>query len=261
MLAAAPRFRRTLGVNEAMSIPPARPPRRLSAARSGGGGRRRPGRGAAARATSSPRIGRSTTSAWRAREEGSGVSSADGRMVFEVTGSACEGYRMRQRMVVNIGDERRQSGLLDFRITTFESGDGDVYSFDSRTTVNQEVVEAVEGEARRDGSDDRGQPDAAGGEDRRARRRRAVPEPAPAGDHRRGAGRAQVPLRRHLRGRRHGRGERRGRGRDRRRDASSAIERPLRGRRAPLAGVGRLFRAASTDEGGRASARSCRPIR
>ena len=85
-------------------------------------------------------------------EEGSGVSSASGRMVFEVTGSSCEGYRMRQRMLVNIGDEDGNVGLLDFRISTFESGDGDVYNFDSRTTLNQEVVETVEGEARRHGS-------------------------------------------------------------------------------------------------------------
>lgn len=85
-------------------------------------------------------------------EDGSGVSSAEGRMVFEVTGSACDGYRMRQRMIVNIGDEEGNVGLLDFRITTFESGDGDTYNFDSRTTLNEEVVEAVEGEARRQGS-------------------------------------------------------------------------------------------------------------
>jgi len=85
-------------------------------------------------------------------EEGSGVSTADGRMVFEVTGSACQGYNMRQRMVVNIGDEEGNLGLLDFRITTFESGNGDLYSFDSRTTLNREVVEQVEGEARRLGS-------------------------------------------------------------------------------------------------------------
>jgi len=85
-------------------------------------------------------------------DSGSGVSSARGRMVFEVTGSACVGYTMRQRMVVNIGDEEGNLGKLDFRISTFESGDGDVYSFDSRTSMNEEVVEAVEGEARRRGS-------------------------------------------------------------------------------------------------------------
>jgi hypothetical protein len=85
-------------------------------------------------------------------EQGSGVSSAKGRMVFEVTGSVCDGYRMRQRMVVNIGDDDGNVGLLDFQVRTFESGDGTVYSFDSRTTMNKEVVEAVAGEARRDGS-------------------------------------------------------------------------------------------------------------
>jgi hypothetical protein len=85
-------------------------------------------------------------------QHGSGVSEATGRMVFEVTGSVCEGYHMRQRMVVNISDEEGNVGLLDFQVKTFESGDGNVYSFDSRTTMNKEVVEAVEGEARRDGS-------------------------------------------------------------------------------------------------------------
>ena len=82
-------------------------------------------------------------------EDGSGVSSADGRMVFEITGNPCEGYKMRQRMVVNIGDEDGNVGRLDFRISTFESGDGDRYSFDSETSVNSDVIEAVEGEARR----------------------------------------------------------------------------------------------------------------
>jgi hypothetical protein len=86
-------------------------------------------------------------------DDGSGVSSAAGRMVFEITGSACDGYTMRQRMVVNIGDEEGNLGKLDFRIATFESGDGDVYNFDTRTTVNEEIVEAVEGEARRLGAD------------------------------------------------------------------------------------------------------------
>ena len=82
-------------------------------------------------------------------DEGSGVSSAAGRMVFEITGNACAGYTMRQRMVVNIGDEEGGAGLLDFRISTFESGSGDRYDFDAKTTVDDNVVEAVKGEARR----------------------------------------------------------------------------------------------------------------
>ncbi len=85
-------------------------------------------------------------------ETGSGVTTANGRMVFEVTGSACDGYRMRQRMVVDIGDEEGNLGLLDFRISTFESAAGDLYNFDSRTTLNADVVESVAGEARRLGT-------------------------------------------------------------------------------------------------------------
>jgi len=82
-------------------------------------------------------------------DDGSGVSTAEGRMVFEITGSSCQGYRMRQRMMVNIADEDGNLGMLDFRIVTFESGEGDVYNFDARTRINKDVVEAVEGEARR----------------------------------------------------------------------------------------------------------------
>lgn len=82
-------------------------------------------------------------------DETSGVSSASGRMVFEITGSACLGYTMRQRMVINIGNDDGNMGRLDFQISTFESGEGDLYSFDSRTRLNQEVIEAVVGEARR----------------------------------------------------------------------------------------------------------------
>jgi hypothetical protein len=112
---------------------------------------------AAAQATQAPSGLRNTIAPHRAiyeislarSDNGSGVSSANGRMVFEVTGSACEGYKMRQRMVVNIGDEEGNMGLLDFRVSTFESGDGNVYTFDSRTELNDEVVETVEGEARR----------------------------------------------------------------------------------------------------------------
>ena len=53
--------------------------------------------------------------------------------------------------------------------------------------MNEEVVEAVEGEARRQGSKIEVSLTQPAEEDGRARQRRALPEPAPAGDHRRGA--------------------------------------------------------------------------
>jgi hypothetical protein len=72
-------------------------------------------------------------------------------MVFEITGNSCLGYTMRQRMVVNISDDEGDTDELDFQIETFESGAGDVFTFDSRTSMDDRIVEAVAGEARRSG--------------------------------------------------------------------------------------------------------------
>ena len=84
--------------------------------------------------------------------DGSGVTSADGRMVFELTGSACAGYTMRQRMVVSIVDSDGSPGVLDFRVSTFETGEGDLYRFTSRTIMNDEVLESLGGVATRGSS-------------------------------------------------------------------------------------------------------------
>lgn len=85
-------------------------------------------------------------------QERSGITSADGRMVFEVDGSACEGYTMTQRMVVRLGNAEGADRLLDFRVSTFESGDGETYRFTSRTAINDQVVEEVKGLAKRTAS-------------------------------------------------------------------------------------------------------------
>lgn len=82
-------------------------------------------------------------------QERSGVTNANGRMVFEVAGSACEGYTMSQRMVVSLADAEGADRLLDFRVSTFESGDGALYRFASRTYINDRVVEEVTGLAER----------------------------------------------------------------------------------------------------------------
>jgi hypothetical protein len=84
-------------------------------------------------------------------QERSGITNASGRMVFEVAGSACEGYTMSQRMVVRLGDTEGEDRLLDFRVSTFESGDGQLYRFTSRTYINDRVVEEVTGTAERTG--------------------------------------------------------------------------------------------------------------
>jgi hypothetical protein len=80
---------------------------------------------------------------------GSGVTNAEGRMVFEVSGSVCDGYTMSQRLVVRLASAEGDDRILDFRVSTFEAGNGELYRFVSRTYVNDQVVENVEGLAER----------------------------------------------------------------------------------------------------------------
>jgi len=82
-------------------------------------------------------------------EHTSGVTGADGRMVFEIAGNACEGYTMSQRLVVRIAHSENGDQLLDFRVSTFESGDGALYRFASRTYLDDQIVEEATGTAER----------------------------------------------------------------------------------------------------------------
>ena len=82
-------------------------------------------------------------------QESSGVTSAEGRMVFEIAGNACEGYTMSQRLVVLMGNRDDADQLLDFRVSTFESGDGGLYRFASRTYLDEVIVEQATGTAER----------------------------------------------------------------------------------------------------------------
>jgi len=84
-------------------------------------------------------------------ENRSGITGADGRMVFEVAGNACDGYTMSQRLVVRLSSDEDADRILDFRVSTFEAGDGDLYRFISKTMMNDRVVEEVQGSARRSG--------------------------------------------------------------------------------------------------------------
>ena len=79
----------------------------------------------------------------------SGVTGASGRMVFEITGNACEGFTMSQRLVVRLGGGESGDRTLDFRVSTFEAGDGGLYRFATKTYLNDRIIEDVAGVAER----------------------------------------------------------------------------------------------------------------
>jgi hypothetical protein len=56
--------------------------------------------------------------------EGAGLSNVDGRMAFEIMGSACEGWTVSFRMVNRFRPADGAVKLLDTQSTSYESGDG-----------------------------------------------------------------------------------------------------------------------------------------
>lgn len=74
-----------------------------------------------------------------------------GRMVYEFTGNACEGYNVNFRFVLETIDGEGNSAVTDLRNKNFESGDGRSFDFRSQTFVNEVQTEDLNGAAVRDG--------------------------------------------------------------------------------------------------------------
>ncbi len=78
------------------------------------------------------------------------VSGITGRMVFELTGSPCTGYRQKMRMVTRIIDAKGQPTLLDDRSNSWEGSQNLNFQFVLHQYKNKELQEHVTGSARRD---------------------------------------------------------------------------------------------------------------
>lgn len=78
--------------------------------------------------------------------EKTGISSMHGRMVYEFTGSECEGYKVSFRFVTqsDVGGEKRVS---DQQSTTFEDIKGGRFEFESRSYTDDRLDKQVQGHA------------------------------------------------------------------------------------------------------------------
>lgn len=76
----------------------------------------------------------------------SGITGLSGRMVYEFNGSACEGYTVTFRFVTRI-DTRDLSRMTDQQTTTFEEGDGKLFTFVTKSFVDQSLDKEVRGTA------------------------------------------------------------------------------------------------------------------
>ena len=80
----------------------------------------------------------------------SGITSIDGRMVFEFTGSECDGYSLNMRMVTQMTDSQGQTNLTDLRSATWEQGDGQKFRFQSAQYLNDKLGDVTMGRAVRE---------------------------------------------------------------------------------------------------------------
>jgi len=79
----------------------------------------------------------------------SNVSSVSGRLVFEVTGSSCEGFTVNSRFVTEIDDQDGARRVTDLRSSTYESANADSFEFLSRTFTDQRLQQEAKGSATR----------------------------------------------------------------------------------------------------------------
>lgn len=66
----------------------------------------------------------------------SGVNGVDGRMVFEITGSECEGFGVTFRLVNRYSYQEGTSRMVDVQSTTFEAGDGTRFDYQEKELVD-----------------------------------------------------------------------------------------------------------------------------
>ena len=78
------------------------------------------------------------------------IETVRGRILYDFSGNACEGYALQFRQVSEIDGGEGKVALSDLRATTWEEGDAKSFRFNSQNQVNQRVVDAVTGNAGRD---------------------------------------------------------------------------------------------------------------
>ncbi|MEP3047574.1 MAG: cell envelope integrity EipB family protein [Roseibium sp.] len=77
----------------------------------------------------------------------SGVAGLKGRMVYDFSGNACDGYSVNFRFVTQFRDANGGSQVTDLQTTSFEEPGALGYQFLSKTYVDDKLVESSRGTA------------------------------------------------------------------------------------------------------------------
>ena len=84
---------------------------------------------------------------------GSGVTAVSGRMVYDLTGSACEGYTQNMRFVTNMVNQSGNTVVSDLRSSSWEEANGKRFRFNSSQFRDEKPTEVTAGDAARAGGD------------------------------------------------------------------------------------------------------------
>lgn len=80
---------------------------------------------------------------------GSSVTQVSGRMVYELVGSACEGYTQNMRFVTQMENQNGSTTLTDLRSSSWEEGTGKRFRFNSSQFRDEKATEVTVGDAAR----------------------------------------------------------------------------------------------------------------
>jgi hypothetical protein len=80
---------------------------------------------------------------------GAGVTDMSGRMVYELTGSPCDGYTQNMRFVTRMSVQDGSSTLTDMRSSSWEDGLAKLFRFTSSQYKDTRLSETTQGDAAR----------------------------------------------------------------------------------------------------------------
>jgi hypothetical protein len=78
-----------------------------------------------------------------------GIQGVRGRILYDFSGNACEGYDLQFRQVSELDSGEGKSALSDLRSTTWEDGTAKKFRFNSQNKLNDENSVTVDGHAER----------------------------------------------------------------------------------------------------------------
>ncbi len=84
---------------------------------------------------------------------GSAITEMNGRMVYELSGSACDGYTQNMRFVTRFSTRKGRGQTNDLRTSSWEAGAGERLRFNSTQYLDQQLTQTTQGDAARQASD------------------------------------------------------------------------------------------------------------